>query len=77
MLVAQAHWLPQYAAKGEIDRARERLAECERTGRRVKLHKTEGAARLHTKSVQEMAQDKETACANAAAADKGKMTKVL
>jgi alpha-galactosidase len=77
MLVAQAQWLPQYAAKGEIERAKQRLAERERSGRRVNLRKTEGAARLHTKSVEEMAQDKATARANAAAADKGKMTKVL
>jgi alpha-galactosidase len=75
MLVAQAHWLPQYTAKGEIERARQRLAEAEHAGHRVKLRKTDGAARLHTKSVEEMANDKATARANAAAADKGKMTK--
>ena len=76
MLVAQGQWLPQYAAKGEIERARERLADAERTGRRVKLRVTNGTARLHTKSVEEMAKDRETARANAAAADKGKMTRV-
>jgi len=41
---------------------------------RVKLVKTDGAARVHTKSVTEMAADKASARANADAADKGKMT---
>jgi alpha-galactosidase len=73
MLVAQAQWLPQYAA--EIPAARARLQEAEQTGRRVKLIETQGAARLHTKSVAEMAADADAARENAAAADKGKMTK--
>ena len=73
MLVAQAQWLPQYAA--QIPAARARLAEAERTGKRVKLVETQGAARLPTKTVQEMAADQAAANANAAAADKGKMTK--
>src|SRR5262249_7464812 len=72
MLVAQAQWLPQYAA--EIAPARQRLAAHERSGTRVKLAQTRGAARLHTKSVEELAKDKEEARANASAADKGKMT---
>ena len=72
MLVAQARWLPQYAA--EIPAAQARLAEAERTGKRVRLTQTEGAARLHTKTAQEMAADKTEARANASAADKGKMT---
>ena len=49
MLVAQAQWLPQYAA--EIPAAKARLEEAERSGKRVKLVETQGAARLHTKSV--------------------------
>ena len=38
------------------------------------LQETRGAARLHTKTVEEMAQDKAEARANASSADKGKMT---
>ncbi len=74
MLVAQAEWLPTYA--DEIDAAKARLAQHEEHGTRVKLREGwQGAARQHTKTVEEMAQDKEEARANAAAADKGKMTK--
>jgi alpha-galactosidase len=73
MLVAQARWLPQYAA--EIEAAKQRLADHERSGTRVKLVQTQGAARLHTKTVDEMKSDKAAARANADAADKGKMTK--
>jgi alpha-galactosidase len=72
MLVAQAKWLPQY--QDEIPKAKERLEKAERNGTRVKLHDTRGAARLHTKTVEEMAHDKAEARANASAADKGKMT---
>ena len=72
MLVAQARWLPQYAAA--VPAAQARLEEAERNGTRVPLRETEGAARLHTKSVEEMARAREEARANAAAADKGKMT---
>ncbi|HEY7091254.1 MAG TPA: alpha-glucosidase/alpha-galactosidase [Tepidisphaeraceae bacterium] len=72
MLIAQAQWLPQYAA--EIGAARQRLAAHERHGTRVKLKQTEGAARLKTKTVEEMAEDKAKARANASAADKGNMT---
>ena len=73
MLVAQAEWLPQFAA--EIPAAAARLAEAERNGTRVRLIETEGAARLHTKTVEEMAANAAAARANADAADKGKMTK--
>jgi alpha-galactosidase len=72
MLAAQAAWLPQYA--GEVAGAKDRLAKHERDGTRVKLRETRGAARLHTKSVEELARDKSEARANAAAADKGKLT---
>jgi alpha-galactosidase len=72
MLVAQAEWLPQYAA--EIPAAKQRLADHERNGTRVCLRQTNGAARLHTKSIAEMSRDAAHARANAAAADKGKMT---
>jgi hypothetical protein len=71
MLVAQADWLPNYAS--EIEAAQQRLAAHERAGTRVKLLQTEGAARLHTRSVEELAADKAAARANADAADKGKL----
>ncbi len=74
LLVAQARWLPQYAA--EIPHAQARLAEAERKGARVKTVETAGAARLKVKSVEEMAHNAAEARANAGAADKGKMTKV-
>jgi alpha-galactosidase len=73
MLTAQAQWLPQYA--DSIDVAQARLDEAVANGTRVEAIVTEGAARLHTKTVEEMAADKEEARRNAAAADKGKMTK--
>lgn len=75
MLVAQAQWLPQY--RDEIPKAKARLDAHERAGTRVRLSRTEGAARLRTKTVEEMARDRaaaEEARANAQAADKGKMT---
>jgi alpha-galactosidase len=73
MLVAQAQWLPQYA--DEIPAAAARLAAAEADGTRVRLWDWDGAARLHTKTVEEMAADRAAAMANAAAADKGQMTK--
>jgi len=73
MLVAQAKWLPQYAK--EAAKAKRRLKEAERTGTRVRLIETQGAARLHTKTVEEMTANAAAAKANADAADKGKMTK--
>jgi alpha-galactosidase len=72
MLVAQAQWLPQYAA--DIPRAAQRLKDAEKNGTRVRLRQTLGAARLPTKSVAEMASNRAEARASAAAADKGKMT---
>jgi len=73
MLVAQAKWLPQY--KKEIPLAKKRLEEHEKDGTRVKLRQTQGAARLHTKTVAEMAQAREESRANAMAQDKGKFLK--
>jgi alpha-galactosidase len=73
MLVAQAQWLPQYASA--IAEARARLEAHQRAGTRVKtMDGFQGVARLHTKSVEEMAAQKEEARKNAQAADKGKMT---
>ena len=74
MLVAQAQWLPNYAAD-DIAAAKARLEAHENNGTRVELRDWCGAARLEIKSVEEMAKDKAEARANAAAADKGKMTK--
>jgi alpha-galactosidase len=73
LLVAQAEWLPQY--RDEVPRAAARLAAAERDGTRVRLRDTRGAARRPTKSVADMARDKAAARANAAAADKGHMTR--
>ena len=72
MLVAQAKWLPQYET--EVGAAKQRLADHEKNGTRVALRQTEGAVRIHTKTVEEMAAQKEEARRNAQAADKGKMT---
>ena len=70
MLIAQAEWLPQYAE--EIERAKARWAKAEAEGALIPPIVTEGAARLHTKTVEEMAADKEAARKNAAEADKAK-----
>ena len=48
MLVAQSRWLPQYS--DEVPKARERLADAEPLGTR----NGEGAARLQTRSVEEL-----------------------
>ncbi len=68
MLVAQAAWLPQW--EKEIPRARQRLANAPRLGTRG----TRGAARLQTKTVAEMAAEREKARQQARAADKAEMT---
>jgi alpha-galactosidase len=73
MLVAQAEWLPQYASA--VPLAKARLEAHVANGTRVKtLQDFKGMARLHTKTVEEMAAAKEEARRNAQAADKGKMT---
>lgn len=73
LLVSQAKWLPQY--QSAIPHARQRLEDAVRKGTRVKTVQTEGAARLHVKTVEEMARNRAEAQANATATDKGKMTK--
>lgn len=70
MLIAQAEWLPQYAE--EIERAKARWALAEKNGTLIPPILTEGAARLHTKTVEEMAADRAAATQNAAEADKAK-----
>lgn len=74
MLVAQAQWLPQY--QEAIPQAQARLEAAVKNGTRVKTIETEGAARLHVKTVEEMASNRAEAQANASATDKGKMTKI-
>ena len=68
MLVAQKEWLPQYS---------DVIAEAEKRMAGDSLIPTnegyEGAARLHTKTVEEMKEDKENARKNAANADKGNL----
>jgi hypothetical protein len=51
------------------------LEEAVRSNKRVRLYETQGVARLQVKTVEQMAADETAARANAAAADKGKMTK--
>jgi alpha-galactosidase len=66
MLVAQAEWLPQYSEA--IEKAKERLSK----DNLIPVEEYKGAARLHTKSVEEMSLDKEAARKNAGEADKAK-----
>jgi alpha-galactosidase len=70
MLVAQAKWLPQY--RKEVPLARKRLAAEKPLGTKS----VAGAARLKTRTVEEMARDA-NAKAMAAAADKGNLTGAL
>ncbi len=69
MLVAQARWLPNFAK--HIDGAKQRLADHERNGTRVKLRDTRGAVRIEVKTVEKMQQDREKARQLAATQDKG------
>ncbi len=65
MLVAQKKWLPQYSKA--IEAAEDRL----KNGKLIPVKEGyQGAARVHTKTVEEMALDKEAARKNAGAADK-------
>ena len=66
MLIAQEQWLPQYA--DAIAEAKERMMSSNRKERAP----YEGAARLKTKTVEEMAQNKEEARKFASEADKAK-----
>ncbi len=52
-VVAQAQWLPNYS-RSDIDAAALRLAGHEAAGTRVQLQQTQGAARLQTRSVEEL-----------------------
>jgi len=65
MLIAGEQWLPQYAQA--IAEAKQRQVGGDRLPTREGF---EGAARLHTKTVEEMATDRQKATESAAAADK-------
>lgn len=70
MLIAGEQWLPQY--KTVIAQAKKRMELRKESGSYILPRaNAQGAARLHTKTVEEMAQDKEQARKNAAEADKG------
>ena len=69
LLVEQAEWLPNYSAD-EIDAARARLAAHEANGTRVMLSASVGAARIRTRTVEELAADK-LAQETARTSDKG------
>jgi alpha-galactosidase len=64
MLVAGEEWLPQY--KKAIAEAKRRR----RAGKRIPTRDYQGAVRFHTKTVEEMAKDSETARAVTAASEK-------
>src|SRR5438067_9232044 len=59
MLIAQEKWLPQYSSEVFVA-ARQRLAEHEQRGTRVKLRKTDGAARLPTRTIDELRSERAT-----------------
>jgi alpha-galactosidase len=65
MLVAQAQWLPNYS-QDAVEAARQRLEQAEQNETRVSLKQTQGVARLHTRTVEELAFDRAAATANAA-----------
>jgi len=64
LLVEQAVWLANYA-ESEIEAAKRRLAEHERQGTRVTLRDWPGAARLKTRSVEELRAGEETSVLDA------------
>lgn len=67
MLVAQAKWLPQY--KDAVAAAEKRLASGNLLPTRENY---QGAARLKTKTIEELSQDREAATRNAIESDKAK-----
>ncbi len=71
-LVAWEKWLSQY--QEEVPAAQRRLEEAARTGSRVKLIETRGAARLPIRTVEDMAQNQADARVNVTSANNGKMT---
>jgi len=74
MLAAQAQWLPQYAAASA--RATASIAKAKADGTWIPTREGyQGAARLHTKTIDEMQQDRAAAKANAGESDKAKERK--
>jgi alpha-galactosidase len=66
MLVQQADHLPQYQDSGAVDAARQSLATHDQQGTRVPLRADfEGAARQHTKSVEQLREAKDTSVMDA------------
>lgn len=72
-LVEEAEWLPQYAE--EIPKAQARLDAARRDGTFIDARRDYVGVRLHVKTVEEMAADKEEARRNAANSDKTGGTK--
>lgn len=71
MLIAEEQWLPQYA--DAIAKAKVRMEEARRNGTLLPTREGyRGAARLHTKTVEEMRENRAEATRNAAEADKSK-----
>ena len=70
LLIEEAEWLPQYAE--EIEKAKARVEKAKKDGTFIPPIVTQGAARLHTKTVEEMMLDREAAKNNAQEADKAK-----
>ena len=71
MLIAEEQWLPQYA--DAIAKAKLRMEEGRRKGTLLPTREGyRGAARLHTKTVEEMRENRAEATRNAAEADKSK-----
>ena len=71
MLIAEEQWLPQYA--DAIAKAKLRMEEARRNGTLLPTREGyRGAARLHTKTVEEMRENRAEATRNAAEADKSK-----
>ena len=71
MLIAEEKWLPQYA--DAIAKAKIRMEEGRKNGTLLPTRESyQGAARLHTKTVEEMRENRAEATRNAAEADKSK-----
>lgn len=71
MLIAEEKWLPQYA--DAIAKAKSRMEEGRKNGTLLPTREGyQGAARLHTKTVEEMRENRAEATRNAAEADKSK-----
>ena len=68
MLVSQSQWLPQY--RRHHSRAKARL----NSERSLGTKKTQGAARIQTRSIAQMKKNAAESRKNAAASDKGNMT---